>query len=67
MSPVRAAWRIVLGVCHVLVGLRTIATQFNRVDDNARQALVQTWSVQLLCLLGVELHKQGSVSHHTRV
>ena len=63
MSPLRAAWRIVLGVRHVLVGLRTIATQFNRIDDNARQALVQTWSVQLLNLLGVELHKQGCVTH----
>ncbi|MDP4607539.1 MAG: 1-acyl-sn-glycerol-3-phosphate acyltransferase [Burkholderiaceae bacterium] len=62
MSPWRAAWRIVLGLRHVFVGLRTIATQFDAANEATRQALVQAWSVQLLQLLGVELRTVGRVT-----
>lgn len=59
MSPLRAAWHIVLGIAHVFKGLRTIASQFERVSDDQRQALVQIWSLELLQLLGVQLQTAG--------
>ena len=62
MSPLLAAWRIVLGVAHVFKGLRTIKKQFHQVSDAQAQALVQVWSAELLQLLGVELSAQGRVS-----
>lgn len=62
MSPLRAAWHIVLGAVHVFKGLRIIASQFERVCDEQRQALVQQWSLELLELLGVQLQTTGRVT-----
>ena len=62
MSPLIAAWRIVLGIAHLFKGLRTIKKHFHQVSDAQAQALVQVWSKKLLQLLGVELSAHGRVS-----
>lgn len=56
---VRAAWRLLRGFWHVLVGLWTIQLHFPALPETHRQARVQAWAQQLLALWGIHLVVRG--------
>ena len=60
MRAIPAAWRMILGVNHVLRGLRTINKYFATATQTERDAMVQAWSLALLELLNVELVTDGA-------
>ena len=59
MKLLRAAWRLLLALLHALGGLATIAFRFPALDPAQREARVQSWSLQMLALLGVRLEVRG--------
>ena len=60
MTPLRAAWRSLRALLHVLGGLWTLRRRFDRLSPAQRQGLVQAWSRQLLVIMGVELRVCGT-------
>jgi 1-acyl-sn-glycerol-3-phosphate acyltransferase len=59
MQVVRAASRLLRGLVHALRGWFTITFAFPKLTDAQREQRVQTWSVQMLRILGVELQVRG--------
>lgn len=59
MRTLRAVWKILRGLWHLLVGLRTIYLHFPRLSEEQREMRVQAWSLQFLALWGVHLHVLG--------
>jgi 1-acyl-sn-glycerol-3-phosphate acyltransferase len=56
----RAVWRLLRAIVHLLRGVAICAFRFPRLDAAARQAHVRRWSEQLLVLLGITLHTSGT-------
>lgn len=63
MSSLRAAWRLLRVLLHVLHGLLVLALLFPRRDAVQRQGFIQRWSAGLLRALGLALtvHQRGPV------
>jgi len=57
--PLRALWRGLRLVAHVIGGLWTVWRHFPRWDEAARTARIQTWSARALAILGVTLQADG--------
>ncbi len=60
MRPLRAAWRALRVVVHVLHGMLIVALRFPGLDAGGRQARIAWWSAGLLAALGVGLRVQGA-------
>ena len=61
MKSLRAAWRLLRVLAHLLSGAWTIRRRFGALDFGQRQALVQAWSRRLLELMGVRLLVHGDL------
>lgn len=59
MAHVRAAWRLLSTLRHVLRGIAIIVFRFPRMNDAQREAAVQEWSLRMLQVLGVALEVRG--------
>ena len=59
MSTLRALWKILRGLAHVLRGLWIIARHFPRLGTEAREEQVQVWALQFLALWGIHLQVSG--------
>lgn len=55
----RAVWRLVRLVPHVLHGLWIVRRRFELLADAERHALIQWWSVKTLHILGIRLKAEG--------
>lgn len=55
----RAAYRLVCAVAHLLRGYWVIKTQFAKISQKQRSTHVQQWSAQLVKILGLELRVFG--------
>ena len=64
MRQLRAAWRALRAIGHVLRGLWIIRSEFGRLTLPQTQLLVREWSRQMLAILGVELLVQGTPPAH---
>lgn len=64
MRQLRAAWRALRAIGHVLRGLWIIRSKFGRLTLPQTQLLVREWSRQMLAILGVELLVQGTPPAH---
>ena len=64
MKQLRAAWRALRAIGHVLRGLWIIRSEFGRLTPPQTQLLVREWSRQMLTILGVELVVQGEAPAH---
>lgn len=61
MKSVRALWRLLRGLAHVLAGLFTILWWFPQLAPSHREARVQVWAAGLLAIWGVRLEVRGEV------
>lgn len=59
MTALRAAWKLARALVHALVGLATILVLFPRWNPPRREARVQSWSLEMLALLGIRLELRG--------
>ena len=59
MHALRAAWRALRVVLHVLHGMAIVALRFPWLNAHARQARIAWWSAGLLSALGVRLRGDG--------
>lgn len=64
MKQLRAAWRALRAIGHVLRGLWIIRSEFGRLTPSQTQLVVREWSRQMLTILGVELVVQGEAPAH---
>ena len=64
MKQLRAAWRALRAIGHVLRGLWIIRTEFGRLTPPQTRLLVREWSRQMLTILGVQLVVQGEAPAH---
>ena len=64
MNRVRAAWRALRAIGHVVRGLWIIRSEFGRLTPPQTQLLVREWSRQMLTIIGVELVVQGTPPAH---
>lgn len=64
MNGLRASWRALRVIGHVLRGLWMIRTEFGRLTPSQTQLLVREWSRQMLTILAVELVVQGTPPTH---
>ena len=64
MNRLRAAWRALRAIGHVLRGLWIIRSEFGRLTPPQTQLVVREWSRQMLSILGVELVVQGTPPTH---
>lgn len=55
----RAAWRALRAVLHVLHGLWTIRSEFGRLSHAQSQLVVREWSRRMLAIMGIALEVQG--------
>lgn len=60
----RAAWRALRAVGHVLRGLWIIRTEFGRLTPAQSQLIVREWSRRMLSIMGVALDVQGQAPTH---
>lgn len=61
MSLLRALWRALRALAHVLHGLWILRTEFGRLTPDACALLVREWSRRMLDIMGVTLSVQGDV------
>jgi 1-acyl-sn-glycerol-3-phosphate acyltransferase len=61
MKSLRAVWRLLRVLVHLLSGALTIRREFAQLGFGQRQALVQAWSRRLLDLMGVRLLVHGEL------
>jgi 1-acyl-sn-glycerol-3-phosphate acyltransferase len=61
MKSLRAAWRLLRVLVHLLSGAWTIRREFGVMDFEQRQQRVQAWSRRLLDLMGVRLLVSGEL------
>ena len=59
MSGLRAAWRMLRTVAHMIGGWLTITLLFPRWDQPRRNARVQAWARRMLEILGIPLYLHG--------
>ena len=60
MKVLRAAWRALRALAHVLRGLWIIRTEFGRLTPDDCALLVREWSRGMLRIMGVALEVRGS-------
>jgi 1-acyl-sn-glycerol-3-phosphate acyltransferase len=60
MKLIRAPWRVLRVVTHMLFGAFTILVRFPALTPNQRQACVQVWSARLLDCFGIRLEVSGA-------
>lgn len=60
MKLLRAGWRLLRLLAHIVRGLWIVALRFPRLPPAQQQAHVQAWSLQLLAHAGVSLRVQGT-------
>lgn len=60
MNALRASWRALRALLHVLSGLWTLRRHFGGFSPAQRQQAVQDWSRRLLAIMGVELRLHGA-------
>jgi 1-acyl-sn-glycerol-3-phosphate acyltransferase len=59
MKLLRASWKLGRALGHALAGLGTILFRFSGMDQDEREARVQSWSLHMLAVLGVDLELRG--------
>lgn len=59
MSHLRALWRAVRALLHVLRGLWILRTEFGRLTPEACDWVVRAWSQRMLAIMGVALVVEG--------
>ena len=59
MRTLLAVWKILRGLWHLLVGLRTLYLHFPGLSEEQREMRVQAWSLQFLALWGIHLKVLG--------
>ena len=59
MKSLRACWRLLRLLAHILRGLWIVALRFPALPEDQQYAHVQVWSVQLLAHLGIRLRIVG--------
>ncbi|MDM7943149.1 MAG: lysophospholipid acyltransferase family protein [Hydrogenophaga sp.] len=64
MNRLRASWRALRAVGHVVRGLWIIRTEFGRLSAPQTGLLVSAWSRQMLGIVGVELVVEGAPPAH---
>lgn len=64
MNRLRASWRALRAIGHVLRGMWIIRIEFGRLTPPQTQLLVREWSRQMLSILGVKLVVQGTPPSH---
>lgn len=64
MKTLRAAWRALRAIAHVVRGLWIIRTEFGRLTPAQTQLVVREWSRGMLRIMGVELVVRGEVPTH---
>jgi 1-acyl-sn-glycerol-3-phosphate acyltransferase len=64
VNRLRAAWRALRAIGHVMRGLWIIRTEFGRLTPPQTQLLVREWSRQMLKIIGVDLVVQGTPPAH---
>ncbi|WP_367067719.1 lysophospholipid acyltransferase family protein [Oryzisolibacter sp. LB2S] len=55
----RACWRVLRLLLHIVLGLWVVALRFPRLSPDQQQARVQAWSLGLLACAGVRLEVRG--------
>jgi 1-acyl-sn-glycerol-3-phosphate acyltransferase len=60
MRGLRALWRMLRTVVHVLHGMVVMALHFPSLDAAGRQARIQWWSAKLVRMVGLELQCSGT-------
>ena len=60
VDALRALWRVVRVVVHVLHGMAVMALRFPSLDDAGRHARIAWWSAGLLRAIGVGLQIRGT-------
>lgn len=60
MKRVRAAWRLLRVVLHILMGVWTVYTVMPRLSTAKRHARVQVWALVMLDYLAIKLVVKGS-------
>ena len=56
----RACWRLLRVVWHILVGLGTIVLVFPRLSPDKRHARIQAWALEMLACIAITLVVKGS-------
>jgi 1-acyl-sn-glycerol-3-phosphate acyltransferase len=59
LRSLRAVWRLLATVSHVLHGMALMALRFPSLDERGRQARIQWWSATLLRRMGLTLELSG--------
>jgi 1-acyl-sn-glycerol-3-phosphate acyltransferase len=59
MTGLRAAWKLGRGFVHAIAGLLTIVFLFPRWEEPQRHARVQSWSREMLAIMGIRLELRG--------
>ena len=57
----RAAWRLLRSVAHVLHGVAIVLLRFRTLDTAQRQARIQWWSAKTLRLMGIAMQVDGTL------
>jgi 1-acyl-sn-glycerol-3-phosphate acyltransferase len=60
MASVRAAWRLLRMLLHLLHGMAVMALRFPRLDAAGRQQRIQWWSARLVRMAGLQLQTSGT-------
>ena len=59
MRHLRACWRLLRLLAHIVKGLVIVALRFPALSPDQQHARVQVWSLQLLAHAGISLRIQG--------
>ena len=57
MNNLRACWRLLRVLGHILKGLAIVAVRFPALSPDQQHARVQAWSMQLLARAGMSLRR----------
>lgn len=60
MRGLRAAWRLLRMLLHLLHGMAVMALRFPSLDAAGRQQRIQWWSAKLVRVAGLRLHTRGT-------
>jgi 1-acyl-sn-glycerol-3-phosphate acyltransferase len=59
MTRMRASWRLLRVVLHIMGGIWTIWTAFPRLSQEQREVQVQAWALNMLVKLGIKIEIRG--------
>jgi 1-acyl-sn-glycerol-3-phosphate acyltransferase len=59
MKSLLAIWKLLRGLCHVLLGMWWVHVHFPRLSPEQRDMRVQVWSLQFLALWGIHVKVLG--------